>query len=110
MDIEALVKKHGSGVYVMEKVLRAALTELAEECEQSLERLSQINAGRLDLIHRQEERIRQLEAERVLTGPCNGCGGRGWQDGGYAAFGTACRHCNGSGKNAAAPQQKKEGE
>ena len=47
MDIEAIVKKHGSGVFVMEKVLRAALTEQA--------------AG-------YEQRIRELEAQKVPEG------------------------------------------
>lgn len=36
MNIEELVKKHGSGVFVMEKVLRAALTEQAAGYEQKL--------------------------------------------------------------------------
>lgn len=68
MDIEAIVKKHlnawrVSTVVSPESCIRAALTELAAEYDRKQALLLEAHCERVSSL---QERIRQLEAERVL--------------------------------------------
>lgn len=64
MDIEAIVKKHSGSLWLHERPLRAALTELAAI------HAIELRAYEATVVN-QAERIRQLEAERVPEGVVN---------------------------------------